>query len=185
MPALFSEVAQSAEQVPLEHKVKGSNPFLAEQSEVCPWADFFVVVYLPGLPPGRLAIRHQVIVESQNAAQGLMQVIDWQYRTRLLPQNRIVIEIAIHDICEAKTADQLPVIIIDRNITAPGIQQFRQMHRHILSAVPVYTFRSWMTLLGRAGGHADQVYLYFPDGLPLFKTGREQIKVEADELTQE
>ena len=42
-----------------------------------------------------------------------------------------------------------------------------------------------MTLLGRAGGHADQVYLHLPDGLLLFKTGREQIKVEADELAQE
>ena len=73
MPALFSEVAQSAEQVPLEHKVKGSSPFLAEQSEVCPRADFFVVIYLPA--PATRPVSHQTpgrLVESQNAAQGLM-----------------------------------------------------------------------------------------------------------------
>ncbi len=47
MPALSSEVAQLAEQVPLEHKVKGSSPFLAEQNEVCPWGRLFLSLTPP------------------------------------------------------------------------------------------------------------------------------------------
>lgn len=42
MFALCSEVAQLAEQVPLEHKVKGSSPFLAEHREVCPRGRLFL-----------------------------------------------------------------------------------------------------------------------------------------------